>query len=206
VLIATDIAARGIDVDGVSHVINFDLPNVPESYVHRIGRTARAGAAGIAISFCNTEERAYLRDIERLTRLPVPVSALPAGFSAAKVEAPVRVVEEPKRGPAPHSRGGQGRGNGRSSEGGQHRGEGRRDGWAPDPRGDLSPNGQRNRRRGGGSGGQGASSSNGQANGGQSRSSQGAAKPNGGRARPTGQGAAEGASVAWLDRARRPSR
>ncbi|HEY0571403.1 MAG TPA: DEAD/DEAH box helicase, partial [Enterovirga sp.] len=91
VLIATDIAARGIDVDGVSHVINFDLPNVPESYVHRIGRTARAGAAGIAISFCNSEERAYLRDIERLTRLPVPVSALPAGFSAAKVEAPVRV-------------------------------------------------------------------------------------------------------------------
>jgi ATP-dependent RNA helicase RhlE len=211
VLIATDIAARGIDVDGVSHVINFDLPNVPESYVHRIGRTARAGAAGIAISFCNTEERAYLRDIERLTRLPVPVSALPAGFSAAKVEAPVRVVEEPKRGPAPHSRGGQGRGNGRSSEGG-HRGEGRRDGWAPHPHGDLSPNGQRNRRRGGGSG-QAASGSNGQANGGQNRGgqSQGAAKPNGGRARPAGQsassrGAAEGASVAWLDRARRPSR
>ena len=66
VLVATDIAARGIDVEGVSHVINFDLPNVPESYVHRIGRTARAGASGMAISFCDAEERAYLRDIERL--------------------------------------------------------------------------------------------------------------------------------------------
>ncbi|WP_204350935.1 helicase-related protein, partial [Serratia marcescens] len=75
-----DIAARGIDVEGVSHVVNFDLPNVPESYVHRIGRTARAGAAGLAVSFCNGEERAYLRDIERLTRQPVPVSGYPAGF------------------------------------------------------------------------------------------------------------------------------
>ena len=82
VLVATDIAARGIDVDGVTHVINFDLPNVPESYVHRIGRTARAGAAGIAISFCNDEERTYLRDIERLTRVRVPVASMPAGFSS----------------------------------------------------------------------------------------------------------------------------
>ncbi|HZA91875.1 MAG TPA: DEAD/DEAH box helicase, partial [Gemmatimonadales bacterium] len=64
VLVATDIAARGIDVDGVSHVINYDLPNVPESYVHRIGRTARAGATGSAISFCNDEEKAFLKDIE----------------------------------------------------------------------------------------------------------------------------------------------
>src|SRR5271155_570344 len=71
VLVATDIAARGIDVEGVSHVINFELPNVPEDYVHRIGRTARAGAAGIAIAFCSGEERPYLRDIERLTRLPI---------------------------------------------------------------------------------------------------------------------------------------
>jgi len=73
VLVATDIAARGIDVDGVTHVINYDLPNVPESYVHRIGRTARAGAVGAAISFCDAEERAYLRDIERLIRQRVPV-------------------------------------------------------------------------------------------------------------------------------------
>ena len=65
ILIATDIAARGIDVDGVSHVVNYDLPNIPESYVHRIGRTARAGADGIAISFCDHEEAPFLRDIER---------------------------------------------------------------------------------------------------------------------------------------------
>jgi ATP-dependent RNA helicase RhlE len=73
VLVATDIAARGIDVDDVTHVINFDLPNEPESYVHRIGRTARAGASGIAFSFCDYEEREYLRDIEKLIRLRVPV-------------------------------------------------------------------------------------------------------------------------------------
>jgi ATP-dependent RNA helicase RhlE len=67
-LVATDVAARGIDIDLVTHVINYELPNIPESYVHRIGRTARAGAEGIAISFCDAEERDYLRDIERLTR------------------------------------------------------------------------------------------------------------------------------------------
>ncbi|HWP16712.1 MAG TPA: DEAD/DEAH box helicase, partial [Xanthobacteraceae bacterium] len=68
-LVATDIAARGIDVDGISHVINYDLPNIPESYVHRIGRTARAGADGIAISFCDNEEIAFLRDIEKLIQM-----------------------------------------------------------------------------------------------------------------------------------------
>jgi ATP-dependent RNA helicase RhlE len=73
-LIATDIAARGIDVDGITHVINYDLPNVPESYVHRIGRTARAGADGVAISFCDQEERAYLRDIEKLIRKTLPAT------------------------------------------------------------------------------------------------------------------------------------
>jgi ATP-dependent RNA helicase RhlE len=74
VLVATDIAARGIDVDDISHVINYDLPNIPESYVHRIGRTARAGADGIAISFCDTNEGDYLRDIQGLIRAQVPVS------------------------------------------------------------------------------------------------------------------------------------
>jgi ATP-dependent RNA helicase RhlE len=71
-LVATDIAARGIDVEGISHVVNFDLPNIPESYVHRIGRTARAGAEGVAISFCDGEERAFLRDIEKLIRIKIP--------------------------------------------------------------------------------------------------------------------------------------
>ncbi len=75
VLVATDIAARGIDVDEVSHVINFDLPNEPESYVHRIGRTARAGASGIALSFCDAGEREYLRDIETLTKQRLAVVA-----------------------------------------------------------------------------------------------------------------------------------
>ncbi|MBL4645442.1 MAG: DEAD/DEAH box helicase [Alphaproteobacteria bacterium] len=72
-LVATDVAARGIDVDGVTHVINFDLPNEPESYVHRIGRTARAGATGISLSFCDHEERAYLRDIEKIIRQKIPL-------------------------------------------------------------------------------------------------------------------------------------
>jgi ATP-dependent RNA helicase RhlE len=92
VLVATDIAARGIDVDGVTHVINFDLPNEPESYVHRIGRTARAGAKGIAITFCSPEERDYLRDIERLTRRPLLVET---------PEPLPRPPAEPPRPPAP---------------------------------------------------------------------------------------------------------
>ena len=73
-LVATDIAARGIDVDGISHVVNYDLPNIPETYVHRIGRTARAGAEGVAISLCDGEEAAYLRDIEKLIRMPLPMT------------------------------------------------------------------------------------------------------------------------------------
>ncbi len=72
VLVATDIAARGIDVDGVTHVVNFELPEVPETYVHRIGRTARAGAEGIAISFCDNAERQLLRAIEKVTRQQIP--------------------------------------------------------------------------------------------------------------------------------------
>jgi len=82
ILVATDIAARGIDVSGVSHVINFELPNVPEQYVHRIGRTARAGASGIAVAFCADDERPYLKDIEKVTRQKVPVVPLPDDFLA----------------------------------------------------------------------------------------------------------------------------
>lgn len=73
VLVATDIAARGIDIDGMSHVFNYELPDVPETYVHRIGRTGRAGASGIAVSFCDLEERESLRDIQKLIRKEIPV-------------------------------------------------------------------------------------------------------------------------------------
>ncbi len=73
VLVATDIAARGIDIDELGHVVNYDLPNVPETYVHRIGRTGRAGASGIAVSFCDHEEKAYLKDIERLINKSIEV-------------------------------------------------------------------------------------------------------------------------------------
>ena len=72
VLVATDIAARGIDVSGLSHVFNYDLPNIPETYVHRIGRTGRAGHVGVAVSFCDFEEKEYLADIEKLTHIRIP--------------------------------------------------------------------------------------------------------------------------------------
>jgi ATP-dependent RNA helicase RhlE len=98
VLIATDIAARGIDIPGVSHVVNFDLPDVPEQYVHRIGRTARAGAGGIAIAFCSHDERGNLRDIERTTRQKIPVASLPSDFMAA-AEAFKRLKPVPKAQP-----------------------------------------------------------------------------------------------------------
>ncbi|MBV9571942.1 MAG: DEAD/DEAH box helicase [Alphaproteobacteria bacterium] len=91
VLVATDIAARGIDVDGVSHVINFELPHEPESYVHRIGRTARAGNSGIAVAFCDASERPLLRDIERLTRRPLTVvGTRPAAFDTPQAKAEAR--------------------------------------------------------------------------------------------------------------------
>ena len=119
-LIATDIAARGIDVDGVSHVFNFDLPNIPESYVHRIGRTARAGAEGIAISFCDHEERAFLRDIERLIRMTIPATDRRTG--GRPVSAPHEAeTRQGAAGGRPHRGGHQQRGNG----GGHSSGHGR---------------------------------------------------------------------------------
>ena len=105
ILVATDIAARGIDVSGVSHVINFDLPNVAEQYVHRIGRTARAGAAGVAVAFCAEDERSYLRDIEKLTKQKIAISPLPENFvaEAGRIKAsrpaePVRAARTEDRG------------------------------------------------------------------------------------------------------------
>ena len=88
ILVATDIAARGIDIGGVSHVFNFELPNVPEQYVHRIGRTARAGAAGVAIAFVADDERAYLRGIEKLTRVKLQIQPLPENFVAEMARLP----------------------------------------------------------------------------------------------------------------------
>ncbi|MGH6786271.1 MAG: DEAD/DEAH box helicase, partial [Novosphingobium sp.] len=96
VLVATDIAARGIDVTGVSHVFNFEIPNVAEQYVHRIGRTARAGADGVAISFVAPDEKPYMRDIEKLTGIRLDMLPLPANFlaEAAKLPAPSRKPAE----------------------------------------------------------------------------------------------------------------
>ncbi|MBU6266681.1 MAG: DEAD/DEAH box helicase [Sphingomonadales bacterium] len=96
VLVATDIAARGIDIPGVSHVFNFEMPNVPEQYVHRIGRTARAGAEGIAESFVAPDERPYLKDIEKLTGVKLTPMGLPENFvaEAARLPAPMRTTSE----------------------------------------------------------------------------------------------------------------
>ena len=110
-LIATDIAARGIDVDGVSHVFNYDLPNIPESYVHRIGRTARAGADGVAISFCDHEEAPFLRDIERLIRMAIPSTNRRNG---GRPNAPAPQHAEHRNGGRPQ-RGHRQRGNGGGS-------------------------------------------------------------------------------------------
>ena len=99
VLVATDIAARGIDIDDLEYVFNYDLPNIPETYVHRIGRTGRAGASGKAISFCDTEERAYLKDIQKLIGLTVPVVSehpFPA-TGKVKVKAPDNRPPRPKQ-------------------------------------------------------------------------------------------------------------
>jgi ATP-dependent RNA helicase RhlE len=171
VLVATDIAARGIDIDGISHVVNYDLPNVPETYVHRIGRTGRAGASGIALSFCDDEEREYLIDVERLIGRHIDRVTDHRYPPAAPPPAPT-VLSPKKGGPSaprpsgggrpgggrPGGGGGGGRGRpgggggrpgGRSSEGnreGARSGEARTDGRAPRPEGAAPP---RRRRRGG---------------------------------------------------------
>lgn len=131
ILVATDIAARGIDIDDVSHVFNFDLPDVPEAYVHRIGRTARAGRSGIAVSFCDGSEKRQLKDIERLTKLNLPVVDAPV--LDPEVIAKVRKAEEqakeqarkqggrPNRGRRPG--GGGGNGAGRANSRGGQRGQ-----------------------------------------------------------------------------------
>jgi ATP-dependent RNA helicase RhlE len=109
-LVATDIAARGIDIDELSHVINFELPNIPETYVHRIGRTGRAGASGIAYSFCEAEEIPYLKDIQKITGQLVPVEdehPFVADLTAPALPQP-RSQERPPRGRDTRGRGGRG--------------------------------------------------------------------------------------------------
>jgi ATP-dependent RNA helicase RhlE len=131
VLIATDIAARGIDVDGITHVVNYDLPNIPESYVHRIGRTARAGAAGVAVSLCSREERGYLRDIERLTRTPIKKLEVPE--PNADDNRP-RAALPPDLEPRSNDRGGRFQGNRGSSRGNDRGSSAGRDNRGPAPR------------------------------------------------------------------------
>ncbi len=175
VLVATDIAARGIDIEGITHVINFDLPNIPESYVHRIGRTGRAGAAGTALSFCDTEERAYLKDIERTIRRHVPVVAdhpFRSGQPGPAATSLDSAQGQPAQG-GQRSQGGERRQGGQRHAGGGQRSGESRGGGGQGPRGE----GQRRRRGQGRAGGQGGGSrqAQGQRRGSEGRASQGSA-------------------------------
>ncbi|MEX2408458.1 MAG: DEAD/DEAH box helicase, partial [Rhodovibrionaceae bacterium] len=154
VLVATDVAARGIDVDGITHVVNYELPNVPEDYVHRIGRTARAGAGGIALSFCDNAERSHLRGIERLTKRPMAVTQCdfsPSDFPASNDDAPEERVQ---RGPRNGNGRGPGAGNGarnggpnRSGSGNKGRANGGPSPYSNAPQGENR--GERQERKGG---------------------------------------------------------
>lgn len=175
ILIATDVAARGIDIPGVSHVINYELPNVPEQYVHRIGRTARAGKDGIAIAFCGEDERSYLKDIRKVTKIELERLDLPENFRAVvEGEGPTKpetrgatrvskkkikpkptgqpkgeAASKPKK---PKHQARKGRPSGGGKPGGHPQGQGKRPGGSGRPGGGR-PGG--NRRRSGGGGGAG---------------------------------------------------
>ncbi|WP_261535697.1 DEAD/DEAH box helicase [Burkholderia multivorans] len=166
VLVATDIAARGIDIDQLPHVVNFDLPNVPEDYVHRIGRTGRAGATGEAVSLVCVDEKQLLRDIERLIKREIPREVI-AGFEPDPNAKPEPIQQ--RRGQQPRGGGGHGGGGGgnrapRAGGAAQQPGA-KRDGQAPKPKAAAKP-----RPQGGGngngarpSGGNGARAANGNA-------------------------------------------
>jgi ATP-dependent RNA helicase RhlE len=117
VLVATDIAARGIDIDDISHVINYDLPNIPESYVHRIGRTARAGADGTAFSFCAADERDFLREIEKLIRMEIEVAEHDYHSEKAKNATGADAKPAPRQQGRPRGSSGHKRGQGRGKKG-----------------------------------------------------------------------------------------
>ena len=155
VLVATDIAARGIDIDAVSHVINYHLPNIPESYVHRIGRTARAGASGIAISYCDNEERAFLRDIERLIRIKIDAVDRRGQIVAnsANLVAPESVTLKPHELRRQQPRGGAGQRPAQGKPGGarpQHARSGKPGGHGKPAQGHGKPHGGRSDERRGG--------------------------------------------------------
>jgi ATP-dependent RNA helicase RhlE len=158
VLVATDIAARGIDIDELSHVINFELPNVPETYVHRIGRTGRAGAKGISISFCDEEEKDYLKDIQKLIGKTIPVvTDQPYPMTPGEIKNPR--ISPPLRQPQHNNR----RGNNNSSSQ-------RRNSSTPQRAGGQSNSSSSNTRRPSGNSGRpnrnsGRSSSSGSSNG-----------------------------------------
>ncbi len=168
VLVATDIAARGIDVDDVTHVINYDLPNIPESYVHRIGRTARAGASGVAYSFCDYEEREFLRDVEKLIRLRVPV-VTDHPWASTVVSAP---AAQPKR---PQPQGNQQRRNAPQNRNGSSRSGS-----------NNSSGSSRNGSNSGGSGRSGSSGNSGSMRNGSSGSSQSRSQQRSGQSRNSG--------------------
>jgi superfamily II DNA/RNA helicase len=138
-LVATDIAARGIDVDGISHVVNYDLPNIPESYVHRIGRTARAGAEGVAISFCDGEERAYLRDIERLIRMTIPATNRAGSGGGGERQRSGQPAARPHQGHRHQNNGRPQRSNGAPHQGKQARQNGQPRRNAPRPHAAAQP-------------------------------------------------------------------